>query len=381
MACPGQPTEHSEANTSVFTGLEPVRLRPGMYVGSTDAQGLFTLLFELVTESLTEAAAGRGREVRVALRADGSAEVSDDGRPMAEVEWAFTRFGHGERGDVEPYRTRTGLHDIGYPVANALSERLSATARTPGSTYHHSWRRGVTHAAIQMGGPPDARGLTVAFKPDPDIFGAATFDATAIRERLQQLAFQHSGVRITLTDEVAGTRDEFEYADGVRACVAFLNDGRAPLHAEPILIRGEERGVRYEIGLQWCEGEEVRVSFANHYRTPRGGTHERGLLAGVTAGLGDFLREHVPQSVAPRGEYLRAGLTSVVSVWLPEPYFEGATRERLNNPEAETVVKAAARRGVCGYFTAHPEVAERVIRAAVADRAAHEAMKGDRKKQ
>jgi DNA gyrase/topoisomerase IV subunit B len=336
-----------------------------MYVGSTDERGLFYLLFDLVSESLAEAVAGYGRSIRVALRADGSAEVADDGRPMPEVERAFTRSGYG-RGDDNPYLTAHGLQDFGYMVANALSERLSVVARSDGSTYQHSFRSGDTHAVVQSGGPPGARGLTVTFRPDPLIFGDAQFDASAVRYRLRQLAFLHCGVRITFTDETSGTHDEFEYADGIREYVKLLNEHRQLLHADVIMLHGEEQGVRYEIGLQWCaEADEMQIGFANHYHPPHGGTHMRGLRAGAAAGVSDFIRQKGPMPEQLRSDDIRAGLTAVVSVWLREPMYMGATRSHLGNPEAETVVESAVRRGVCEFFEANRAVADRVIRAAI----------------
>ncbi|MBN9121068.1 MAG: DNA topoisomerase IV subunit B, partial [Planctomycetes bacterium] len=236
--------------------------------------------------------------------------------------------------------------------------------------YQHVFTRGVTSAVVESGGPPGDRGLTVAFKPDPEIFGAAAFDADAIRDRLRQLAFLHSGVRITFTDETAGARDEFEYADGIRQYVKFLNEGRSPLHADVIVLRGEEQDVRYEVGLQWCADEsEERRSFANHHFTPRGGTHDSGLRSGVAAGVRDFIRAIAADPGKFEGDDLRTGLTAVVSVWLREPMFMGATRSHLGNPEAEAVVKVAVRRSVFEYFETNRGVAERVGKAVLAARA------------
>ena len=310
------------------------------------------------------------------FRADGSAEAADDGRPMDNVQFAFDRIGHshGRWGAADP----TGRDTWAYVVANALSEQLTVVARTDGSTYSHSFRRGVTHAILQSGGPPVASGLAVTFRPDPDIFGDAQFDVAEVRDRLRQLAFLHGGVRITFTDE-AGTRDEWEYTDGIRECVTFLNEGRRPLH-DALILRGEELGVRYEVGLQWCaEADEVRRSFANHYRTASGGTHELGALTGAATGLLDFIQTHAPESAELTPDDRRVGLTAVVSVWLREPMFMGATRSQLGNPEVEAVVKAAARRGVCDYFEAYCDAAERVAKAVVAARDMREARLAERR--
>jgi DNA gyrase subunit B len=359
MACPGQPAEEGEYVVSTVAEVAHVRFRPGMYIGDTGARGLTYLLFSLVGESLAEVAAGRGNEVRVSLRADGSAEVSDDGRPMSNVEAVLTQFNAGERGDVSPYRSRTGIHDVTYVVVNALSERLTVVARTLGSTYTHAFRRGVTDSVLQSGGPPDGQGLTVTFRPDPDIFGPAQFDPAVVRERLHELAFLHSGVRFAFTDP-SGTRTVFEYGDGIRELLEHLTAARPPLH-DVLIVRGEDAGVRYEVGLRWCaEAGEVR-SFANGGRTPGGGTHERGALAGAVAGLRDAL------PLAPADGFtaadLRAGLTAVVSVWLREPRLLGATRAELGNEEVEGVLQFATRAGVGAYFAAEPADAAKVLAA------------------
>lgn len=374
MGCPGQNPVEVEPRSDV----EVVRLRPGMFIGNVRSGGLHALLFQLVESSLSAFSAGRGQSVRVALGRDNAVEVEDDAPPEwpdTGLEFAFTHWpGH--------YRP-PGQRDSGaYLAANALSERLSVTARTDGSTYQHSFRRGETHAVVQMGGPPNACGLTVAFKPDPDIFGSHQFDAATIRDRLRELAFLHSGVRITFTDETVGTHDAFEYADGIREYVKFLNADRRPLHADAIVLRGEEQGVRYEVGLQWCDDEEgLWRSFANHYFTVQGGTHDAGLRNGVAAGLRDFMQTAVADAGRFEGEDLRVGLTAVVSVWLGEPMFMGATRSHLGNPEAETVVRDAVRRGVCDYFAANRNAAERVVKAVVAARDAREAARTERRKK
>lgn len=368
MPCPGQNPlpapgldAYTEANIQVLSGLDVIRRRPAMFVGSTDEHGLFHLLLELVASSLAEAVAGFGNSVRVTLREDGSAEVADDGRTLPDgdsVEQVFASYGPGHHG-YRPYNP--GRDYLPYVFANALAERFTVFVRGDRSVYQHAFRQGVTHAVLQSGGPPGDRGLTVRFLPDPQIFGAATFDSDVLRERFRQLAFLHSGVRVSFTDEAAGTHDEFEYSDGIREYVQALNAGRSHLHTEVIVLRGDEEGVRYDVGLQWCGGDELRQSFANGYPTPQGGTHEVGLLAGVALGLRDFMRARGPLPGEFKSEDFRAGLTGVVAVWLGEPTFESRTRMRLNNPEAEAVVKDAVRGGVRRYFEANQDYARRVV--------------------
>ncbi len=378
MACPGQePVEYTEETIVVLSGLEHIRQRPAMYIGSTGPRGLCDLLFELVIQSLAEVVAGYGRSVRLTLRADGSVEVDDDGRVLPAIEQAFAVL-DGHHGYC-PYPSGRGY--FGYPVANALSEWLRVEARSGAEVRIHQFQRGAAEPSAQLVGALARDGLTIAFRPDPAIFGAAQFDAGEIRERLQQLAFSHSGVRITFADETTGTRDEFEFADGIRECVKFLNEGRRPLH-DAMIIRGEEQGVRYEVGLQWCaEAEEVRRSFANQRYTANGGTHDAGLRAGAAMGLLDFIREHAPQSVELTPEDRRAGLTAVVSVWLRDVMFESATRSRLNNSEVEGIVRAAVRRGVCDYFEANRAAADRVVKAISEKQAARSTQKKTRSEE
>ena len=351
MACPGtESAEYNDAGIQIYEGLEPIRRRPAMYLGGTDAPGLHHMLFELVRESLEPVSAG---SVQVMLRTNRSAEVVDDREPPAQVEHLFTAI-------------HAGLHDnLSCAIANALSAELSVVARSPGSRYHHSFRQGATHAVLQTGGPPDDRGLTVRFRPDPAIFGTASFDAHTVRNRMRQYAFLHSGVRITFTDEASGTSDVFEFADGIREYVQHLNAGRTPLHPDVIVIRGDAEGVRYEVGLQWCaEEDEQTESFANDYRTTNGGAHVTGLRDAVTRTLNDYIRERLPSVRPLTGEAARRGLTAVVSVRLHQPQFWGATRDRLNSPEAERVVTAGVQQFLCNYFEASQDAAARIVSAA-----------------
>lgn len=366
MGCPGTgPTEYRAKDIRILTGLEPIRLRPGMYLGWTDSRGLHHMLFAMVRESLAESASGNGRAVRVTLHADGSAEVGDDREPPVQIEPLFAFFGTG------------GHNELTYVFANALSEWLRVESVSGADVYHQRFRRGVAEPPVQLVGTA-RRGLTVRFRPDPDIFGTASFDADTVRDRLRQYAFLHSGVRITFTDEAAGTRDEFEYADGIREYVRRLNAGRAPLHPDVIVIRGEADGVRYEVGLQWCkEVEERTESFANDWRTVNGGTHVNGLRAAVRRAVSDVLRGH-PAKHGVNGEDVRDGLTAVVSVRMPDAWFSGATRDRLGSPQVEGIVAAVVRQALDAYFDANPAVAAMIASRALTARELREAVRAAR---
>jgi DNA gyrase subunit B len=357
MACP---SEYTEANIVVLSDIEGVRRYPGMYVGDTGTFGLHHTLFALVTSALTEIAAGVGTFVSVRLNADGSATVEDDAPPILadgvpSLEDLCTRWmGHAPNPNGRDYNA--------YCFANALAAQFRVVARSPGAVHTHIFRQGLTHSAAQVEGPPDARGFGVEFRPDPAIFPNPTFDADTIRTRLRQLAYLHSGVRVSFAP-VGGAREDFCFADGTREYVRALVEGRKALHAEPIALRGEAHGVRYSIDFQWCADGETRIaSGANEWITVRGGTHEDGLRSGVSRVVLALVRERVSQELDLKGEDARSGLRGVVAVRVADPYFESAHRERFTNPEAEAIIASAVRAGLSAHFDAHPADAEAIAR-------------------
>ncbi len=379
--CPGQgPTEYTEEHLR-GADVEIVRQHPGMFIGSTDSRGLHELLFNLVTDLLNEMARAQGSALSVILHADHSIEIADDRNSVFEepsLESIFTQlYGHGPDTD--------GRYRGAYLTANALSAELNVRVRTDGSVYQHTFRRGVTHAVLQSGGPPNDRGLTIRFRPDPLIFGELQFDSEMIRDMLRQHAFLHSGVRISFTDESGGAHDEFEFADGIRAYVQLLNTTRTPIHTDVIVIRGEQASIDYEAGLQWCEEDEICTSFANDYYLPTGGTHVHGTRTGVTKAINHFIRTRMVGERPVKGDDARAGLTAIVSVRLEAPIFISAARTNLGNPEAELVLASRVEQELLRHFEVNPEVAERVVRRAILERnlreAAHTARKSLRLKK
>lgn len=357
MACP---SPYNDADIVTLTDCQQVRARPGMFIGDTGATGLHHLLFSLVTSALTEIAAGVGTFVSVRLNADGSATVDDDAPPILAdgappLEFVCTRWlGH--------WPNPNGRHYSAYCFANALAAQFRVVASSPGSIYSHVFRQGLTHAAVQMGGPPDARGFTVEFRPDPAIFPNPSFEADTIRDRLRVLAYLHSGVRVSFVP-FGGAREDFCFADGTREYLRALVAAERVVHAEPIVLRGEADGVRYEIGLQWCANNETRIaSGANVWPTPQGGTHESGLRAGVSRVVLALVRERVSHELELMGEDSRAGLRAVVAVRVAAPAFESQHRERFTSPEAEGIVAAAVRVGLSAHFEAHPAEADAIAR-------------------
>lgn len=356
MACPGTPN-YSADQIVTLTGCQQVRLRPAMFIGDAGARGLHELLFGLVASALTEIAAGVGTFVSVRLNPDGSATVGDDAPPILadgapSLEDVCTQWiGH--------WPNPNGRHYSAYFTANALAAQFRVVARSPGAVHTHVFRQGLTHSAAQVEGPPDARGFSVEFRPDPAIFPNPSFDADTIRDRLRQLAYLHSGVRVSFTP-VGGAREDFCFADGTREHVRALVGAEKVVHAEPIVLRGEANGVRYEVGLQWCANDlEVIPSYVNERFAPDGGTHVHGTRAGITRAIHDWLRTNATIGGVTRDD-VREGLHAVVAVRLADPMFSGSLRHQLENPEVEGIIASAVRDGLSAHFDAHPNDAEAI---------------------
>jgi DNA gyrase subunit B len=357
MACPGTP--YNDADIVTLTDCQQVRARPGMFVGGTSTRDLHELLFMLVASALTEMAAGVGTFVSVRLNAGGSATVEDDAPPILAdgappLEDLCTRWiGHAPNPNSRDYNA--------YCFANALAAQFRVVARSPGAVHTHVFRQGLTHSAAQVEGPPDACGFSVEFRPDPAIFPNPSFEADTIRTRLRQLAYLHSGVRVSFAP-VGGAREDFCFADGTREYVRALVADEKVVHAEPIVLRGEADGVWYEIGLQWCTNDGgLVVSYANERVTIHGGTHRHGMRAGVTRAVLDWLRANGSIGDVTRDD-VHDGLRAVVAVRLDDAMFSGATRDQLENPEVEGIIASAVRVGLSAHFNAHPADAEAIAR-------------------
>lgn len=368
MKCGHNSLGDTEANIHVYNDTAHIRFRPGMYIGDTGARGLHRMLFELVSTSLDPLSGDSADSVRIAFGADGFVEISDDCSPPMNLEVVFSQLSSLHAADSRP-------------IACALSEELTARARRPGEVTQCTFRRGQLHTTLQSGGPLDDCGLAVRFRPDPAIFGAARFDPDTVRERLRQCAFLNSGVRITFTDEASGTEDVFEYADGIAEYVKQLNADRTPRHAEVITFDGEADGIRYEVGLQWCDEEELSVSFANGYQTRNGGTHERGTRAGARGAIVATLGTNLPNERKVTTDDVRGGLTTIVSVRLNAPHFSGATRDQLANPDVERMLRSEVKQALSDFLEEHPAIADVIVRRALTERDACEARKTVRKRK
>ena len=368
-------SDYTSAQIEVLPGLEAVRRRPAMYVGSTGPQGLHHLVFEVVENSIDESLAGHASRIDVVLHADGSCSVEDDGRgipvdvhpdygrPAAEL--VLTTLHAGGKFGQGAYAFSGGLHGVGVSCVNALSASTVLDIWRDGQHHQQRFSRGRVETDLSVLGSTDRTGTRVHFSPDPDIF-ASTFDAELLGRRLEELAFLHPGVVIRLADERHGTDTTWCYESGIVGFVAHKNTDRTSLHADPIHVAAEHEGVRVEAALQWTTGyNEDLVGFVNSIHTPQGGSHIAGLQAALTHVINAYAED---RKLLDRGAGeditgydIREGLTAVLSIRMPEPEFEGQTKSLLSSPEVADKVEAVVSVNLRSFLDAHTEIALRVV--------------------
>jgi DNA gyrase subunit B len=341
-----------------------------MYIGSCDERGILVMVSALLENSLAEFAGGYGHRLKVTLGDDGTIEIDDDGRGLSVNpdslfgNLGLTTFTTISMSNLVEHECRDPFE---YMVANALSERLRLVAHHEGRVWRQEFCRGVpTEPPNSYNIANTQSGLTVVFKPDPSIFSNPHVSSDTLRERLREYAYLNSGVSITLTDQTNGGDARYQFEDGIRELVRRINADVASLHPDVIVARGEEDGVSYQVGLQWRQDSlDTETSFVNDRPTPNGGTHVAGVRDAVTQTLNDIISAGGrPDARSLRGDAVREGLTAVVSVRVREPRFEGAMRNRFNNPEARTVLARAIGRSLRSYFDSNPTVLAAVIRKA-----------------
>ncbi|HUF65539.1 MAG TPA: DNA topoisomerase (ATP-hydrolyzing) subunit B [Gemmatimonadaceae bacterium] len=374
----------------VLKGLDAVRKRPGMYIGSTSGRGLHHLVYEVVDNSIDEALAGYATQIQVTIHPDDSITVEDDGRgiPIDDhptekipgVELAMTVLHAGGKFDKSSYKVSGGLHGVGVSVVNALSEQLRVWVKRGGKEHYMDFVRGQTKTRLStIGKAGKETGTKVWFKPDPEIFTELRFDHPTIASRLRELSFLNKGLTITLRDEREGEEAEqvFHAKGGLREMVQHLNVNRKPLHTEVVYIETERDGMGIELALQYNDGYNENVfSFVNNINTHEGGTHLTGFKAALTrtinahAAKGNFLKK---ADFTLSGDDVREGLTAVLSIKIHEPQFEGQTKTKLGNSEAEGAVKTVVNEFLGAYLEEHPRVANIVIEKAVSAARAREA--------
>src|SRR4051794_40070735 len=365
---------------TVLEGLEAVRKRPGMYIGSTGMRGLHHLVYEVVDNSVDEALAGDATMVDVTIHPDNSVTVVDDGRgipvaimekegrPAIEVVMTVLHAG-GKFGDGGGYKVSGGLHGVGVSVVNALSETVRAEVRRDGHVWVQEYDRGVPRYDLKQGEPTDETGTTITFLPDDDVFETLTFDFSILEQRLRETAFLTRGLRITLTDERSGgNRVEFQYDGGIEDFVRYLNDGKDPVHKKGVFFEGESGEGAVEVAMQWNSSyQEAVFSFANNINTHEGGSHLSGFRAALTRTLNRYAREKgelkEKDDTLP-GEDVREGLTAVISAKLADPQFEGQTKTKLGNPGMEGFVASIVNQKLAEFLEENPAEARAVIRKA-----------------
>ena len=375
----------------VLKGLEAVRKRPGMYIGSTSSRGLHHLVYEVVDNSIDEALAGYADSVSVTIHKDESITVVDNGRgipvdihpveKMPGVELAMTVLHAGGKFDKSSYKVSGGLHGVGVSVVNALSENLKVWIKRGGREHYMDFARGDTQTKLKVLGKvgPEETGTKVWFKPDPQIFTELHYDYSILATRLKELSFLNKGVTIVLTDEREGSEksETFHAKGGLREFVQYLNANKKTLHPEILYIETERDDIGIELALQYNDGfSEMVFSFVNNINTHEGGTHLTGLKSALTrtinahAAKGNFLKK---DNFTLSGDDVREGLTAVLSVKVREPQFEGQTKTKLGNSEAEGAVKTVVNEWLAQYLEEHPRAANIIIEKAVSAARAREA--------
>ena len=375
------PDSYGAKDITVLEGLEAVRKRPGMYIGSTGPRGLHHLVYEVVDNSVDEAIAGHCREVRVVLHPDDSCTVTDDGRgipveelkkekrPAAEVVLTTLHAG-GKFGDGGGYKVSGGLHGVGVSVVNALSEKLHLEISRDGHVWSQDYERGKPQAPLAKGEPTKATGTKLTFQPDPEVFEEVEFDFQTLAERLRETAFLTRGLKIELIDERGQTNSVvFQYEGGIEDFVRHLNENKDTLHRKTIYFEGEEDEGQVEVAMQWNGSyQESIFSFANNINTHEGGSHLSGFRAALTRTLnayapGKGLLKEKDGNLA--GEDVREGLTAVISVKLRDPQFEGQTKTKLGNPPIRGLVEEIVNRKLAEFFEENPGDARRIISKAI----------------
>ncbi len=374
-------SSYDAQDITVLEGLEAVRKRPGMYIGSTGVRGLHHLIYEVVDNSVDEALAGRCSQVTVTIHPDNSVTVVDDGagipvaimakeqRPAVEVVLTVLHAG-GKFGDGGGYKVSGGLHGVGVSVVNALSERLDVEVRRDGHVFRQSYSRGKPQADLAKGEPTSETGTTITFLPDDEIFESLEIDFTVIEERMRDTAFLTRGLKITIIDERdEGKRVEFQYDGGIKDFVAYLNQNKDPIQKNIIFFEGDSSEGALEVAMQWNSSYQESVfSFANNINTIEGGSHLSGFRSALTGVLNRYAREkgflkEKDDNLA--GEDVREGLTAVISAKLTDPQFEGQTKTKLGNPGMAGFVQSVVNARLSEFLEENPQDAAQVIKKAV----------------
>ena len=364
--------QYDATKIRVLEGLEAVRVRPAMYIGSTGTEGLHHLVYEVVDNSVDEAMAGFCEKIEVIVHIDNSVTVIDDGRGIptelhptqnrSAAEVVLTVLHSGGKFDQDTYKVSGGLHGVGISVVNALSEWLELEIKREGEVYQQRYERGKPGSPLQAVGKTKKRGTKITFKPDSEIFEVMEFSFDILSHRLREVAFLNKGLDISLLDERTGKQLSFIYKGGILQFVEYLNENKSPLH-KPIALSAEKNGVILDIALQYNDAFTENIfSYANNINTKEGGTHLIGFKASLTRTLNNYAGAHnLLKGETLQGEDVREGLTAVVSVKLPNPQFEGQTKTKLGNSEIKGLVETLLNERLAEFFEENPATARKIV--------------------
>ncbi len=392
-----KPAEYNASSITVLEGLEAVRKRPGMYIGDTFFRGLHHLVYEVVDNSVDEALAGFATQVNVFIHVDNSISVVDDGRGipvgphptvpgMDTLDVVMTKLHAGGKFENSAYKVSGGLHGVGVSCVNALSDWMHVEVQRNGKVYQQKYARGIPQQQVQEVGVTDKRGTKVSFHPDPTIFEIKEYDFDTLATRLRELAFLNAGLHITISDERTGKSHDFKFEGGITSFVEYINSAKTKLHDKPITFKGEKDQVQVDIAMQWNEGyDEKLYTFANNINTPEGGTHLSGFKAALTKSINAYaertgLWKDIKEQ--PTGDDAREGLATVISVKIPQPQFEGQTKQKLGNSEVKGLVESIVNEKLQAWLDENPTNAKKIIgkigdaaRARIAARKARETVR------
>jgi DNA topoisomerase IV B subunit len=372
-------TTYTAKDITVLEGLEPVRKRPGMYIGGVGSSGLHHLVWEILDNSVDEAMNGYASNISVTLHEDGSSiTITDDGRGIpidkhpktkkSALEVIFSTLHAGGKFEAGNYKTAGGLHGVGASVVNALSKELVANVRRDGAQWEMRFKQGATVGGLKKVGPARGSGTTVFFRPDTTIFPKVEFDPDLIRQRLEVASYLHKGLKIVFENEASGTKDVFQHTEGLSDYLKKILAERAAIPVNDAVFtlakESDDSGLRLDLALLWSQSTDEHVrSYVNGIPTGSGGTHENGFRAGLGKAVRNFIETHnlSPKGVTLTAEDIREGLVAVLSIFVQEPQFQGQTKDRLNNPEVMSAVDSQVRPALEHWLNTNISVAESIV--------------------
>jgi DNA gyrase subunit B len=381
-----EPTAYLSDQIQVLEGLQAVRKRPAMYIGSVDERGLHHLVHEVVDNSIDEAMAGFCKNIQVTLNPDGSVTVADDGRGIPVdihpkygvpgVELVTSRMHSGAKFEHKMYHVSGGLHGVGLSVVNSLSEWFEVRVHLDGKEYRIRYARGQKAEDLKVTGPAEGTGTIITFKPDNQIFETIGFEYDTLAARLRELAFLNAGLQIIIVDKEHGRGDVFQFQGGIKEYVKWINRAKTPLHPDPIYLTKQSDGIQIEVAMQYHDGyNESIFTFVNNIDTKEGGTHLIGFKSGLARAFINYAKEnkYLKGSQSLEGDDVREGLTAILSLKIPDPQFEGQTKMKLGNSEVKGIVESGMYEKLTEFFLENPKVAEICIQKAVLASQAREA--------